>query len=159
MHWPVMSWGNAYSMCMHQPVMSWGNACTFCMGSKVSSLSRVYLYSSYFAIIRCKNWYTIGINSIFSLRTLWFDFIKQLWNIIFSFKKKKIHSNQPCINLAFELSFLDFHHRHLSNIDYSLYYLDVYDFHPIFRSSQFKSIFLVNSTIKWIFCTWLWCHN
>ncbi len=38
--------------CMHQPVTSRADhmvaACTYCMGSKVSSLSRIYLYSSYF---------------------------------------------------------------------------------------------------------------
>jgi hypothetical protein len=38
--------------CMHQPVMSQAHhmvaACTYCMGSKVSSLSRIYLYPSYF---------------------------------------------------------------------------------------------------------------
>jgi len=39
---------NPCSNCMHQPVMSQANACTYCMGSKVSSLSRIYLYSSYF---------------------------------------------------------------------------------------------------------------
>ncbi len=40
---------SACTYCMHQPVMSWGNhmvaACTYRMGSKVSSLSRIYLYS------------------------------------------------------------------------------------------------------------------
>ncbi len=47
-----------WSNCMHRPVMSWDNACTlqadawtYCMGSKVSSLYRAYLYSSYFAFI------------------------------------------------------------------------------------------------------------
>jgi hypothetical protein len=35
--------------CMHCPVTSQADACTYCMGSKVSSLPRVYLYSSYFA--------------------------------------------------------------------------------------------------------------
>ncbi len=57
MHWPVMSWGNACSTCMHkavrcmhQTVTSQADACTYCMGSKVSSLSQIYLYSSYFAI-------------------------------------------------------------------------------------------------------------
>jgi hypothetical protein len=33
---------------MHWPVMSQANTCTYCMGSLVSSLSRIYLYSSYF---------------------------------------------------------------------------------------------------------------
>jgi hypothetical protein len=54
---PVMSWGNACSTCMHkpvrcmhQPVTLWADACTYCMGSKVSSLSRIYLYSGYFEI-------------------------------------------------------------------------------------------------------------
>ncbi len=49
------SWGNACSTCMykpvrcmHWPVMSQSNVCTYCMGSKVSSLSQIYLYSSYF---------------------------------------------------------------------------------------------------------------
>ncbi len=59
-----MSWCNACSTCMHksmrcmhksmrcmhQPVMSQAHACTYCMGSKVSNLSRIYLYSSYFAL-------------------------------------------------------------------------------------------------------------
>jgi hypothetical protein len=55
MHQPVTSWGNAHSTCTHKPVrcMHWpvtlqANACTYCMGSKVSSLSRICLYSSYF---------------------------------------------------------------------------------------------------------------
>jgi hypothetical protein len=55
MHRPVMSWGNASCTCihkpvrcMHRPVMSQADTCTYCMGSKVSSLSRIYLYSSYF---------------------------------------------------------------------------------------------------------------
>ncbi len=55
MHRPVTSWGNACSTsmhkpvrCMHQPVTSQAYACTYCMGSKVSSLSWIYLYSSYF---------------------------------------------------------------------------------------------------------------
>ncbi len=46
------------SNCMHRPVMpvtSQANhmvaACTHCMGSKVSSLSGIYLYSSYFKIL------------------------------------------------------------------------------------------------------------
>ncbi len=30
------------------PVTSQADACTYCMGSKVSSLSQIYLYSSYF---------------------------------------------------------------------------------------------------------------
>jgi hypothetical protein len=34
--------------CMHQPVTSQVDACTYCMGSKVSSLSQIYLYFSYF---------------------------------------------------------------------------------------------------------------
>jgi hypothetical protein len=38
---------------MHQPVTSQADhvvaACMYCMGSKVSGLSRIYLYSSYFA--------------------------------------------------------------------------------------------------------------
>ncbi len=53
--WPVTSWGSACSSCMHKPercihrpVMSQANICTYCMGSKVSSLSRIYLHSSYF---------------------------------------------------------------------------------------------------------------
>ncbi len=52
-----MSWGNAYSTCMHkcvrcmhQPVTSQADACTNCMGFKVSSLSWIYLYSSYFEL-------------------------------------------------------------------------------------------------------------
>ncbi len=62
MHRPVTSRGNACSTChrdtfglccMHWLVMSQANhmvaACTNCMGFKVSSLSRIYLYSSYFA--------------------------------------------------------------------------------------------------------------
>ncbi len=60
MHWPVTSWGNACSTCMHnhvrfmhQPVMSQADACTYCMGSKVSSLSWIYLYSSYFVPSQC----------------------------------------------------------------------------------------------------------
>ncbi len=55
MHRPVTSWGNACSTCMHKPVRcmcqsvtSQADACTYCMGSKVSSLSWIYLYSSYF---------------------------------------------------------------------------------------------------------------
>jgi hypothetical protein len=55
MHWTVTSWGNACSTCMHKPVrcmhrpvMSQANACTYCIGCKVSSLSQIYLYSSYF---------------------------------------------------------------------------------------------------------------
>jgi hypothetical protein len=35
--------------CMHCPVTSQADACRYCMGSKVSSLSRIYLYFSYFA--------------------------------------------------------------------------------------------------------------
>jgi hypothetical protein len=39
---------------MHRPVMSRADhmvaACTYCMESQVSSLSRIYLYSSYFVI-------------------------------------------------------------------------------------------------------------
>ncbi len=60
MHWPVTSWGKACStcmhkpvMCMHQPVMSQADACSYCMGSKVSSLSQIYLYSSYFGVNCC----------------------------------------------------------------------------------------------------------
>jgi hypothetical protein len=59
---PVMSWGNACSTCMHKsvrckhwPVVSQANACAYCMGSKVSSLSRIYLYSSYFVLYQSKN--------------------------------------------------------------------------------------------------------
>jgi hypothetical protein len=59
MHQPVTSWGNAFSTCMHKPgrcmprpVMSQADACTYCMGSKVSSLSQIYLYSSYFESLR-----------------------------------------------------------------------------------------------------------
>jgi hypothetical protein len=48
MHQPVMSWDNACSTCMHKPVMSQADACTYCMGSKVSSVSQIYLYTSYF---------------------------------------------------------------------------------------------------------------
>ncbi len=48
MHQPVMSWGNACSMCMPRSV-----TCTYCLGSKVSSLSQIYLYSSYFAYYWC----------------------------------------------------------------------------------------------------------
>ncbi len=55
MHRPVMSWGNACRTCMHKrvrcmhwPLTSQADACTSCMGSKVSSLSQLYLYSSYF---------------------------------------------------------------------------------------------------------------
>ncbi len=54
MHRPVMSWSNSCSTCIHKPVRcmhqlvrSQANACTYCMGSEVSSLSRIYLYSSY----------------------------------------------------------------------------------------------------------------
>ncbi len=32
------------SNCMHRSVISWPITCTYCMGSKVSSLSRIYLY-------------------------------------------------------------------------------------------------------------------
>ncbi len=35
--------------CMHCPVTSQSDACRYCMGSKVSSLSQIYLYFSYFA--------------------------------------------------------------------------------------------------------------
>jgi hypothetical protein len=48
MHWPVTSWGNACSMYMHRPVTSQADTCTYYMGSKVSRLSQIYLYSSYF---------------------------------------------------------------------------------------------------------------
>ncbi len=58
MHWPVMSWGNACSTCMLKPVRCMdrpatfkADPCTYCMGSKVSSLSRIYFYSSYFAFV------------------------------------------------------------------------------------------------------------
>ncbi len=76
-HQPVTSWGNACTTCihkpvrcmqqpvtsqanacctcmhkpvrcMHQPVTSQADACTYCMVSKVSSLSRIYLFSTYF---------------------------------------------------------------------------------------------------------------
>jgi hypothetical protein len=64
MHWPVMSWGNACSTCMHKcvrcmhwPVTSQANACTYCMGSKVSSLSQIYLYSSFFSGLLMLNIY------------------------------------------------------------------------------------------------------
>jgi hypothetical protein len=30
---------------------SQANACRYCMGSKVSSLSQIYLYSSYFGLV------------------------------------------------------------------------------------------------------------
>ncbi len=36
---------------MHWPVMSQADACTYCIRSKVSSLSRIYLYSSYFVLL------------------------------------------------------------------------------------------------------------
>jgi hypothetical protein len=52
MHRPVTSWGNTW---MHLPVTSQADACTYCMGSKVSSFSRIYLYTSYF----------VGAQSIF----------------------------------------------------------------------------------------------
>ena len=55
MHRPVTSWGNACSTCMHQPVMSQVNACTYCMGSKVSSLSRIYLYLRLLWILNGRN--------------------------------------------------------------------------------------------------------
>ncbi len=55
MHQTVPSWGSASITCMHKPVrcMHWSvtsqaDACIYCMGSKVSSLSQIYLYSSYF---------------------------------------------------------------------------------------------------------------
>jgi hypothetical protein len=55
MYRPVMSWGNEYSACMHwpemymhRPVTTQADACTYCMGFKLSSLSPIYLYSSYF---------------------------------------------------------------------------------------------------------------
>ena len=64
MHQPVMSWGNACSTCTHKPVrcMHWpvtsqANACTYCTGSKVSSLPRIYLYSSFFAGLLMLNIY------------------------------------------------------------------------------------------------------
>jgi hypothetical protein len=48
----VMSWGNACGEYMHHTVTSRADhvvaACNYCMGSKVSSLSQIYLYSSYF---------------------------------------------------------------------------------------------------------------
>jgi hypothetical protein len=37
--------------CMHWPVMSQADACTYCIRSKVSRLSRIYLYSSYFVML------------------------------------------------------------------------------------------------------------
>jgi len=44
----------ACTYCMYWPVMSQGDhmvaAWTYCMGSKVSSLSQIYLYSSYFEV-------------------------------------------------------------------------------------------------------------
>ncbi len=62
-HRPVMSWGNACSMCMHlpvrwntcmhQPVTSQADVWIYCIGSKVSSLSQIYLCSSYFCF--CTN--------------------------------------------------------------------------------------------------------
>ncbi len=55
MHRPVMSWDNACSTCMHKPVrfLHWpvtsqADACKYCMGCIVSSLSQIYLYSSFF---------------------------------------------------------------------------------------------------------------
>ncbi len=42
-----MQYMHASANDMH--VMSQAKACTYCMGSKVSSLSWMYLYSSYFA--------------------------------------------------------------------------------------------------------------
>jgi hypothetical protein len=49
MHQPVHASACAcISLCMHQPVMSQADEWTYCMGSKVSSLSQIYLYSSYF---------------------------------------------------------------------------------------------------------------
>jgi hypothetical protein len=46
---------------MHKPVMSQADACTYCIGSKVSSLSRIYLYSSYFCIEAGNNEQRLGI--------------------------------------------------------------------------------------------------
>jgi hypothetical protein len=43
MHQPVTSWCAVTSWADHMVV-----ACTYCMRSKVSSLSQIYLYSSYF---------------------------------------------------------------------------------------------------------------
>jgi len=46
--------------CMHWPVTSQADACTYNMGSKVSSLSRIYLYSSYFGsliVLKCSFWF------------------------------------------------------------------------------------------------------
>ncbi len=94
MHQPVMSWGNACSTCMYKPVrcMHWpvhtspvtsqADACTYCMGSKVSSLSQIYLYSSYFDSYTRKQ-------HIF--RNLWNKFLilAVCWNLAEK-KKKKI---------------------------------------------------------------------
>ncbi len=75
MHQPVTSWSNARStsmhlpvMCMHRPVLSQADARIYCMGSKVSSLSQMYLYSSYFAIKQ----------SIFLIWCLWQKLIAPL---------------------------------------------------------------------------------
>ncbi len=52
MHRPVVSMGNTCMYwpvtCTHRHVISQADVCTYCMGSKVSSLSQIYLYSSYF---------------------------------------------------------------------------------------------------------------
>ncbi len=62
MHQPVTLWGKSCSMCMHwpvwcnmymhRPVTSQADACMYCMGSKISSLSQIYLYSSYFVHVQ-----------------------------------------------------------------------------------------------------------
>jgi hypothetical protein len=50
-----MQYLHALTSDVHQPVTSLGNhmvaACTDCMGSKVSSLPRIYLYSSFFVLV------------------------------------------------------------------------------------------------------------
>jgi hypothetical protein len=44
---------NACTYCMHCPMTSQANACSYCMGSVVLISSRIYLYSSYFALTKC----------------------------------------------------------------------------------------------------------
>ncbi len=76
MHRHVTSWGNACSTCMHKPVrcmhqlmMLQADACTYCMGSKVSNVSRIYLYSSYFVLVLCLWNPSIGICGYLSVST------------------------------------------------------------------------------------------
>jgi hypothetical protein len=51
----VTSWSDACGTYMHHPETSQADhevaACTYCMGTKVSSLSLIYLYSSYFDLL------------------------------------------------------------------------------------------------------------